>query len=198
MPERSKPFLLVGSSLAAIFVAGMMALTIAMVANVQPTADQGSDDMAVHPGAAAPPPALQGAPPTAPQLLPKTVPAPAPAAPPPARIAMAQLMDSARPAAASGGAQRCARPGRATTRTRPSAARCASAGDTAASHPVAATDCSATPLLQPAGPMAAAAEATAATVAGMGTAAVTQPATGHSPSSDVVSMMRPSATQAAP
>jgi hypothetical protein len=37
----------------------------------------------------------------------------------------------------------------------------------------------------------------------VGTAAVTraanaQPATGHSPSSDVVSMMRPSATQAAP
>ncbi len=56
MPERSKPFLLVGSSLAAIFVAGMMALTIAMVINVRPTADQGSDDMAVHPGAAAPPP----------------------------------------------------------------------------------------------------------------------------------------------
>ena len=69
MPERRKPFLLVGSSLAAIFVAGMMALTIAMVVNVRPTADQGSDDMAVHPGAAAPPPALQGAPP-APQLLP--------------------------------------------------------------------------------------------------------------------------------
>ncbi len=93
VPERSKPFLLVGSSLAAIFIAGMMALTITMVANVQPTGDQGSDDMAVHPGAAAPPPALQGAPPTAPQLLPKTVPAPAPAAPPPARIAMAQLME---------------------------------------------------------------------------------------------------------
>ena len=92
MPERSKPFLLVGSSLAAIFIAGMMALTIALVVNVRPTADQGSDDMAVHPGAAAPPPALQGAPPAAPQQLPKTVPAPAPAAPPPARIAMAQLM----------------------------------------------------------------------------------------------------------
>ena len=93
VPERSKPFLLVGSSLAAIFIAGMLALTITMVANVQPTGDQGSDDIAVHPGAAAPPPALQGAPPTAPQLLPKTVPAPAPAAPPPARIAMAQLME---------------------------------------------------------------------------------------------------------
>ena len=93
VPERSKPFLLVGSSLAAVFIAGMMALTITMVANVRPTGDQGSDDMAMHPGAAAPPPALQGAAPTAPQLLPKTVPAPAPAAPPPARIAMAQLME---------------------------------------------------------------------------------------------------------
>jgi hypothetical protein len=91
-PKRSKSFLLVGSSLATIFIAGMMALTIALVANVRPTADQGSDDVAVHPGAAAPPPPLQGALPTEPQLLPKTVPAPAPAAPPPARIAMAQLM----------------------------------------------------------------------------------------------------------
>ena len=92
MTERRKPFLLVGSSLAAIFVAGMMALTIAMVINIRPTADQGSDDMAVHPDAAAPPPALQGAPP-APQLLPPTVPAPPPAVPPPARLAMAQLME---------------------------------------------------------------------------------------------------------
>ena len=50
MPERSKPFLLVGSSLTAIFVAGMMALAIAMVINIQPTADQGSGEMTVHPG----------------------------------------------------------------------------------------------------------------------------------------------------
>ena len=92
VPERSKPFLLVGSSLTAIFVAGVMALTIAMVVNVQPTVDQGSDEMTVHPGAAAPPPALQSAPPAAPQQVPKTVPAPAPAAPPPAPTATAQLM----------------------------------------------------------------------------------------------------------
>ncbi len=92
MTGRSKPFLLVGSSLAAIFVAGMTALTIAMVINIRPTADQGSDDMAVNPGAAAPPPALQGAPP-APQLLPPTVPAPPPGVPPPARLATAQLME---------------------------------------------------------------------------------------------------------
>ena len=91
VPERRKPFLLVGSSLTAIFVAGMMALTIAMVINVRPTADQGSDDMPVHPGAAAPPPAVQSAPPAAPQQVPKTVPAPAPAAPPPAAIATARL-----------------------------------------------------------------------------------------------------------
>ena len=91
MPERSKPFLLVGSSLAAIFVAGIMALTIAMVINIRPTADQGSDGTAVHPDAA-PPPALQGAPP-APRLLPPTVPAPPPAVPPPARLATAQLME---------------------------------------------------------------------------------------------------------
>ena len=34
VPERSKPFLLVGSSLAAIFIAGMTALTIALAVNV--------------------------------------------------------------------------------------------------------------------------------------------------------------------
>ena len=49
VPERRKPFLLMGSSLTAIFVAGVMALTIAMVVNVRPTADQGSDDMTMHP-----------------------------------------------------------------------------------------------------------------------------------------------------
>ena len=48
VPERSKPFLLMGSSLTAIFVAGMMALTIAMAISVRPTADQGSDE---HDGA---------------------------------------------------------------------------------------------------------------------------------------------------
>ena len=181
VPERSKPFLLVGSSLTAIFVAGMMALAIAMVVNVQPTADQGSDDMAVHPDAAAPPPALQGAPPAAPQQVPKTVPAPAPAAPPPARHRDGTAEGSARPAAAaSGGAQRSARPGRATTRAGPSAARCASAGDTAAGHPVAATDASATPLLQPGSEGAAVwrrrrRPRRPAVAAGVGTAAVTRP-----------------------
>ena len=91
VPERSKPFLLMGSSLTAIFAAGMTALAIAMAISVQPTADQGPDGMSMPPGAAAPPPLLQSAPPTAPQQVPKTVPAPAPAAPPPAANATARL-----------------------------------------------------------------------------------------------------------
>jgi hypothetical protein len=91
VPERSKPFLLMGSSLTAIFAAGMTALAIAMAISVQPTADQSPDGMLVPPGAAAPPPPLQSAPPTAPQQVPKTVPAPAPAAPPPAANATARL-----------------------------------------------------------------------------------------------------------
>ena len=82
VPKHSKPFLLMGSSLTAIFVAGVMALAIALVSNVRPTGDQGSGEMTVHPEAAAP---------SAPQQVPKTVPAPAPAAPPPAAIATARL-----------------------------------------------------------------------------------------------------------
>jgi hypothetical protein len=81
--ERSKPFLLVGSSLTAIFVAGMMALAVAMATSVQPTVDQGSGQMPVRPGAAAAPPALQ--------QVPTTVPAPAQAAPPSAATATARL-----------------------------------------------------------------------------------------------------------
>jgi hypothetical protein len=80
--RRRKPFLLVGSSLTAIFVSGMMALAIAIAINIRPTVDKGSGEVTVHPDAAAPPTALQIAPPAAPQQLPKTVPAPAPAAPP--------------------------------------------------------------------------------------------------------------------
>jgi hypothetical protein len=91
MPERSKPFLLAGTSLTAIFVAGMMALTITMAINVEPTVDQGSGETTVHPGAAAPPPALQIAPPPAPQQVPKTVPEPGAAALPSAATATARL-----------------------------------------------------------------------------------------------------------
>ena len=89
--ERSKPFLLMGSSLTAIFVAGMMALTIAIAIGVQPTADQGSGEMTVRPDAVAPPLGVQSAPPTAPLQVPNTVPAPAPAAAPPAANATARL-----------------------------------------------------------------------------------------------------------
>ena len=92
VPERRKPFLLVGSSLVAIFVAGVMALAITLAVIVQPTVDQGSGDMAVPPDAPAPPPAVQGAPPAVPQQVPKTVPDPAPAAPPSAATATVQLM----------------------------------------------------------------------------------------------------------
>jgi hypothetical protein len=72
--ERSKPFLLMGSSLTAIFVAGMAALAIAMAISIQPTADEAPDAMPVPPGAAAPP----GPVPPAPQ---QQVPDPAAVAP---------------------------------------------------------------------------------------------------------------------
>jgi len=88
--ERSKPFLLMGSSLTAIFVAGVTALAVAMVISIQPTADQHSGEMTVDPEAVAPPTASQPARPAAPQQVPETVPAPAPAAPP-APIATARL-----------------------------------------------------------------------------------------------------------
>ncbi len=91
--ERSKPFLLVGSSLTAVFVAGMLALTIAVAVNVRPAADQRSEVMPEPRGTAAPPPAVRSAPTTAAKQAPTTVLAPAPAVPPPARIAMAQLKD---------------------------------------------------------------------------------------------------------
>ena len=90
--KRSKPFLLVGSSVAAIFVAGMMALTIAIAIGVRPTADQGSGEMTVRPSAAAPPPASASAQPAAPQQVPTTVPDPAPAVPQSAATATARLM----------------------------------------------------------------------------------------------------------
>jgi hypothetical protein len=87
-PESKKPFLLVGSSLTAIFVAGILALTIAVAVTVRPTADQRADVTPATPGAAALPPAPQSAQPTA---APEALPAPAPPVPPPARVTMAQL-----------------------------------------------------------------------------------------------------------
>ena len=77
VPERSKPSLFVGSSVTAIFVAGMTALVIAMATSV----DRGLGETAAPGSAVAPPPAVQSAP-AAPQPAPKTVPGPAPSAPP--------------------------------------------------------------------------------------------------------------------
>jgi hypothetical protein len=91
VPERSKPFLLVGSSLTAVFVAGMLALSIAVAVSVRPTAEQASEAMPARLGPAAPPPAVRSAPPAAARQLPQPVPAPAPLAPPLARLAIAQL-----------------------------------------------------------------------------------------------------------
>jgi uncharacterized membrane protein YgcG len=73
--ERSKPFLLMGSSLTAIFAAGMAALAIAMAISIQPTADEVPDRMPVPPGAAAAPPGPL-------QPAPHQVPDPAVVAPP--------------------------------------------------------------------------------------------------------------------
>ena len=81
-----EPFLLVGSSLAGIFGVGVMALVIALVVNISPTADQrpGPGRVAVHPSTAAPaPPAGQNAQPANPLPVPEPLPAPALAASPP-------------------------------------------------------------------------------------------------------------------
>ena len=85
----SKPFLLVGSSLTAVFVAGMLALSIAVAVNVRPTADLGSDTMPVPPRAAPPPLALP--PPATAKQVPAPVASPAPAALALPRLAIAQL-----------------------------------------------------------------------------------------------------------
>jgi hypothetical protein len=89
VPERNKPFLLIGGSLSAIFVAGVTALTIAMVSNLhptQPTIDRGLGDMMAPPRAVAP--SVPSAQPVVPQPTP-TLPPPAP---PPAAAATARLM----------------------------------------------------------------------------------------------------------
>jgi hypothetical protein len=90
-PDRSKPFLLVGSSLTAIFIAGIIALTIAVAVNVRPTADQDSNHMPVHPGTPAPLPVIGSAPPAAAKEVPDAVPAPAPTERSDALIATARL-----------------------------------------------------------------------------------------------------------
>ena len=148
VPERSKPFLLMGSSLTAIFVAGVTALAIAMAVNIQPTVDRGPGETQLLPDAVAPPPAgaecarraAAGA-----QDGPRTRPVGATTR----AHRDGRANGSARPGAASSRAQRCTRPG-GPTRAGCSAARCGSAGDTtAADHPVAHTgaspDCAVAP-----------------------------------------------------
>jgi hypothetical protein len=99
-----KPFLLVGSSLTAIFVVGVVALVISLAVSIRPTADQRPSTGAngVVPGTAAPPPpaaqkalsaptapAVQDAQPSVAESPPEAetiqmAPPPAPAPPPPA------------------------------------------------------------------------------------------------------------------
>ena len=92
--EGSKPFLLVGSSLTALFAAGVMALAIILAVNFQPTVDRDSGETTVPPSVA-PPPAMQSVPAAPP---PKPVPKPAPAPPRPAPTATVELMDPPAPA----------------------------------------------------------------------------------------------------
>ena len=91
--ERSKPFLLMGSSLTAIFVAGLLALTIALAVNIQQSGNIDSSKTTVPPSAAAPPLGVQSAPsaapqPAAPPLAAATVTArlKVPPAPPPQQV----------------------------------------------------------------------------------------------------------------
>ena len=151
--ERNKPFLLVGSSLTAIFVAGMMALTIAVAVNVRPTADQGSDVAPVPPGNSAPPPAVRVRRPPRRSRCPRRSRPARGATSCPHRHGTAEGPAPRRHR--SGGAQRRARPGGGGARTgRSTPARCGSTGNPAADHPVAgpvcSTDSAATPVLQPA------------------------------------------------
>jgi hypothetical protein len=85
--EGRKPFMLVGSSLTAIFVVGVVALVISLAVSIRPTVDTrpNPDESVIPPNVAAGPPADQplAAPPAAP--LPAAAPpavAPPPAAPP--------------------------------------------------------------------------------------------------------------------
>ena len=139
VPKHSKPFLVMGSSLTAIFVAGVLALTIALVGNLRPIGDQGSGEMTVRPEAVEP---------SAPHQVPQTVPAPAPAAPPPAAIATARLKVPPAPPPPQV-LVRNAAPAPAAPAPGPSATRCCSAGDTNADHAVAHTNSAATAILQP-------------------------------------------------
>jgi hypothetical protein len=91
LQERRTPFSLVGSSLTAIFVVGMITLAIAMAINMRPTFDRAADAITVGPSTMAPPPAVRGIQPGAPQQAPKEAPAPAPATPQSAAGALARM-----------------------------------------------------------------------------------------------------------
>jgi hypothetical protein len=84
-----EPFLLVGSSLVAVFGVGVVALVISLAVSIWPTGDQrpGPGLSAVRPSTAAQaPPVIQNAQPANPRPLPETIPAPAPAAAPPTAL----------------------------------------------------------------------------------------------------------------
>jgi hypothetical protein len=90
--EGGKPFLLVGSSLTAIFAAGVVGLAITLAVNIEPTVDRGPGEITVPPNAAAPTLGVQSAPPAAPPPEPRAVPEPAPSAAPPAPTVRARLL----------------------------------------------------------------------------------------------------------
>jgi uncharacterized membrane protein YgcG len=81
-PEERKPFMLVGSTMASIFVVGVVALVISLAVSIRPTVDSRpspSGDNAVQHTTAAPP-AVQDALPVGPPPAPETIQAPVPAA----------------------------------------------------------------------------------------------------------------------
>ncbi|KRE26445.1 hypothetical protein ASG82_07605 [Mycobacterium sp. Soil538] len=85
-PQPSKPFLIMGSSLTAVFAVGITALAIAMAISFQPS----KNGTTLHSGGVMQSPASAGAPPPAPQQGPAPVADPAPTAPPPAAAEMAR------------------------------------------------------------------------------------------------------------
>src|SRR5271166_1717703 len=94
LEEGRKPFLLVGSSLTAIFVVGVVALVISLAVSIRPTVDQrpSPGDSVILPSTVAPAPQAQPAPqqPPAPETIPAPVPvvqrAPQPQAPAPRAV----------------------------------------------------------------------------------------------------------------
>jgi hypothetical protein len=85
--EDRKPFMLVGTSLTAIFVVGVVALVISLAVSIRPTVgsrpNPGQDAAAAAPPAAAPPPAALNPQPAAQPAAPPAAAPPAPPAPPP-------------------------------------------------------------------------------------------------------------------